>query len=404
MEGGKKPRGRFVFNRALAFITQLTISCSLGLLTFCLFIPLACSAQSPRSPAPKPLRLAIAGLVHGHVSGFLRAATSRADVQIVGIFDPHAGLAAEYAKSNGLAGDILFTDIGAMLDRTKPQAVATFTSTFDHAMVVEACARRHIPVMMEKPLAVDVTQARAIQRAAERGDIPVIVNYETTWYKTHGEIWKLIKEQKAAGEVRRIVAMDGHQGPQEIRVQPEFLGWLIDPRQNGGGAMFDFGCYGANLMTWLMDNQRPVAVTAIARTNKPRLYPRVDDEATILVQYPHAQGVIQASWNWPFGRKDLEVYGENGYAIATGGEDLRVRLAGQRAEQVLKPGELPADQRDPITYLTGVARGEFKPSGLNSLENNVIVIEILEAARESSRTGRTIPLKAGPGRMNGNLR
>lgn len=377
-------------------MTRQRISCSLGLFAFCLLFPSASNAQSPRAPDPKPLRLAIAGLVHGHVSGFLRAATIRADVQIVGVFDPNAGLAADYARSNGLASDILFTDIGAMLDRTKPEAVATFTSTFDHAMVVEACARRHIPVMMEKPLAVNMTQARAIQRAAERGGIPVIVNYETTWYKTHGEIWKLLKEQKAGGEIRRMVAMDGHQGPQEIRAQPEFLTWLTDPRQNGGGAMVDFGCYGANLMTWLMDNQRPVAVTAIAYTNKPRIYPRVEDEATILVQYPRAQGVIQASWNWPFSRKDLEVYGENGYAIATGGENLRMRLPGQRTEQIRKPGELPADRRDSITYLIGVARGKFKPTGLNSLENNVIVIEILQAARESSRTGKTISLKPGP--------
>ena len=393
-----------MYNRTTTFMTRQKISCSLGLFTFCLFFPSASNAQSPRAQAPQPLRLAIAGLVHGHVSGFLRAATIRKDVQIVGVFDPRATLAADYARRSGLASDILFTDIGAMLDRTKPEAVATFTSTFDHAMVVEACARRHIPVMMEKPLAVNMTQARAIQRAAERGGIPVIVNYETTWYKTHGEIWNLFKEQKAAGEVRRMVAMDGHQGPQEIRVQPEFFSWLTDPQQNGAGALFDFGCYGANLMTWLMDNQRPVAVTAIAHTNKPRIYPRVDDEATILVQYPRAQGVIQASWNWPFNRKDLEVYGENGYAIATGGEDLRVRLPGQRAEQVRKPGELPADQRDSITYLIGVARGKLKPSGLNSLENNVIVIEILQAARESSRTGKTISLKSAPGTMNGNLR
>ena len=70
-------------------------------------------------------------------------------------------------------------------------------------------------------------------------------------------------------------------------------------------------------MTWLMDNQRPLAVAAIAQTNKPAVYSRVDDEATILLQYPKAQGIIQASWNWPLSRKDLEVYGETGYAIAT---------------------------------------------------------------------------------------
>jgi predicted dehydrogenase len=343
-----------------------------------------------------PLRLAIAGLAHGHVSGFLRNAKPRADVKIVAVFDPDPALTASYAKANGFAPDMMFNDLAAMLDRIKPEAVATFTSTFDHAAIVEACARRHIPVMMEKPLAVNLQQARAIQKAAAAGNIPVMVNYETTWYKSHGEIWKLIKEQKTAGDIRRMVAMDGHQGPKEINVQPEFLAWLTDPVKNGAGALFDFGCYGANLMTWLMDNERPRAVTAIVNTNKPAIYARVDDEATILVQYPKAQGIIQASWNWPFSRKDFEVYGEKGYAIATGGAGLHVRLPDQRAEESRTPADLAPESRDSITYLVGVARGKFKPTGLNSLENNVIVTEILEAARESARTGKKITLAANP--------
>jgi predicted dehydrogenase len=259
-------------------------------------------------------------------------------------------------------------------------------------MVVDACTRRHIPVMMEKPLAVNVAQARAIEQAAARTNTPVFVNYETTWYRSHGEIWKLIKEQKGAGEIRRMVAMDGHQGPKEINVQPEFLSWLTDPVKNGGGALFDFGCYGANLMTWLMENQRPLKVTAIAQTSKPQIYARVDDEATILVEYPKAQGIIQASWNWPFSRKDFEVYGEKGYAIATGGNNLRVRMPGAASEEGRTPAELAPDERDSISYLIGVARGKFKPSGLNSLANNVIVVEILDAARESVKTGKTVAI------------
>jgi predicted dehydrogenase len=147
-------------------------------------------------------------------------------------------------------------------------------------------------------------------------------------------------------------------------------------------------------MTWMMGNQRPVSVTAIAQTNKPGIYAKVDDEATILVQYPKAQGIIQASWNWPFGRKDFEVYGEKGYAIATGGEGLRVRLPEQRAEETRKPGALPAAESDSLSYLTGIARGRFKSSGLNSLENNVIVVEILQAARDSVRTGRKVTVAA----------
>lgn len=321
-----------------------------------------------------PLRLAVAGLVHGHVQGFLDAAKNRKDVQIVGISDPDPALRKKYGAQ--------FADIREMLERTKPEALAIFTSTYDHPAAVEAAAAKHIPVMMEKPLAVSMEHASRIARAG----IPVIVNYETTWYRSHGEIRRLM----TAGDIRRMVAMDGHQGPQEIDVQPEFFAWLTDPAKNGAGALFDFGCYGANLMTWMMDNQRPLAVTAITHTNKPRIYPHVDDEATILVQYSNAQGVIQASWNWPFGRKDFEVYGEKSYAIATGGDTLRVRLPGQAKEETQTPRELPADERDSISYLAAIVRGKLKPAGLSSLENNLVVTQILDAARASAHTGKTI--------------
>ncbi len=363
------------------------------------WLPVAAAAQSSSGTPARPLRLAIAGLAHGHVSGFLATALRRpAEVQLVGVWDPDAALGVRYAnrQQNGFPASLLFTDLGKMLDTVKPEAVATFTSTFDHAMVVEACAQRHIPVMMEKPLAVNMEQARAIQQASRRTGTPVIVNYETTWYRSHAEIYKLFKGEKASvGEIRRMVAMDGHQGPQEIHVQPEFLAWLTDPVKNGAGALFDFGCYGANLMTWLMDNQRPQKVTALAQTTKPGIYAHVDDQATILLDYPKTQGVIEASWDWPFSRKDFEVYGERGYAIATGGNNLRVKMEERQPEDVRTAlAELPADERDSISYLTAVARGRIKPEGLSSLENNVIVVEILDAARESIRTGRTVILPA----------
>jgi len=361
-------------------------------------LPLALIASTitagAQSPEGKPLRVAIAGLNHGHVSGFLNNAHRRAaDISIVAVWDPDRTLLEKYAASNHFTSDQLFSDLDKMLDTVKPEAVATFTDTYSHLRVVEASTARHIPVMMEKPLAVDMKQARAMEQASARYNTPVFVNYETTWYRSHGEIWNLLHDQKAGGEIRKMVAMDGHQGPKEINVQPEFFAWLNDPAKNGAGALFDFGCYGANLMTWMMDNQRPLKVTALTQTDKPAIYTHVDDEASVLLEYPKAQGIIQASWNWPVGRKDFEVYGATGYAIATGGDNLRVRLPGAKAEETRTPPPLKPREADSISYLIGVARGQFKPSGLSSLENNVIVIEILDAARESARTGRTITLQ-----------
>ena len=359
------------------------------LLLVCTVLPAAWAQTSDG----KPVRLAIAGLNHGHVSGFLRNAEARRnDVEIVAVYDPVPELLAKYAKSDGFADNLLFTDLAKMLDTVKPEAVAVFSDTFAHEKIVEACLSRHIPVMMEKPLAVDGRQALAMQRAADRYQTPVIVNYETTWYPAYPELWTIFHEQKSAGEIRRMVAETGHSGPKEIGVQPEFLAWLTDPVRNGAGALFDFGCYGADLMTWLMDGQRPLKVTAITQSDKPDIYARVDDEATILLEYPKAQGVIEASWNWPFDRKDFEVYGEHGSAITSNrGTILTVRLPRQR-EETRKPPERSPEEHDAISYFTAVVRGKLKPDGPSSLAVNVVVVEILEAARESARTGRTVVL------------
>ena len=349
----------------------------------------------PFAQAQTPMHVAIAGLVHGHVDGFFRLAQQHTDVQIVGIFEPSEELRKQYARKYSLPEKLFFAELSTMLEQTRPQAVATFTNTFDHAMVVEACGPRHMAVMMEKPMAVSNEHARRIQAAVKRYDIPLVVNYETSWYPSKGAIEEIFKKERSAGTIRRMAAMDGHQGPKEIGVGPFFLDFLGDPKRNGAGALFDFGCYGANLMTWLMDEQKPISVSAVTLHVKPQIYPHVDDEATVLLEYPKATGVIEASWNWPFARKDFEVYGEKGYAISKGGNELRVRLGeekGGKPEEVRTPAALPADEHDSLAYLLAVVHG-MKPSGVSGLENNMIVTEILDAARESARTGRKVSLR-----------
>ncbi|MDX9753833.1 MAG: Gfo/Idh/MocA family oxidoreductase [bacterium] len=357
---------------------------------FCLILVMALSSFGQTVPAVTPVRVAIAGMVHGHVHGFLSQARDVREIEIVGLYDPDQALGESIAKRFGYPSALIYTDLAAMLDEVKPQAVATFTSTFDHLAVIQACAARGIDVMVEKPLAVDTQQADAIAATAQEGGIAVIVNYETTWYPSNHYVYDVVKE-KQIGDIRKIVVHDGHQGPKEIGCSQEFLDWLTDPVLNGAGALFDFGCYGANLMTWLMDNQRPLTVTAVTQQIKPDVYPHVDDEATILLTYPNAQGIIQASWNWPFNRKDMEVYGRTGYVHQDTPSQVRKRLANQ-AEETIQPEPLPAPHQHSLAYLAAVVRGEIEPEGLSSLENNRIVTEILEAARLSVQTGKTVIL------------
>jgi predicted dehydrogenase len=353
----------------------------------------AMTASAAPAAADGPLRLAVVGLVHGHARGFLERLKGRAEVELVGVAEADAQVLAAYRERFSIPAERTHASVERLLDAARTDAVAIFTSTFDHPAVVEACAARGIHAMMEKPLAVSMDHARRIAKAAARGRIHVLVNYETTWYPSNRAVAEAVRSG-ALGAVRRMVAHDGHRGPKEIGVQPEFLDWLTDPVRNGGGALTDFGCYGANLFTWLMDDARPVSVSAVTQTIKPDVYPRVDDEATIVVRWPQAVGIIQASWNWPFDRKDLEVYGRTGQALTVKRDAVRFRLEGHADEEVRPSPALAAPEDDPVRYLAAVARGQREPSGLSSLANNLVVTEILDAARESARTGRTVTLPA----------
>jgi len=347
------------------------------------------TALAQGSPA---LRVGIVGLVHGHVAGFLEHSLHNPEIELVGVAEPDAALASAYAQRYGLDHAILFPSLEEMLQKARPQAVLAYTNTFDHRRVVEICARHGVHVMMEKPLAVSSDDAHAMEKAAQQGKIHVLVNYETSWYRSNHAAYDLLHEG-ALGEIRRVVVHDGHQGPKEIGVPPEFMGWLGDPRLNGGGALYDFGCYGADLMTWLMDGKRPLTVTAVTQHIKPDEYPHVDDEATIILTYPKAQAILQPSWNWPFDRKDMELYGSTGYVLTVGHDDVRVRLKGKDEERTAgKPVAPPYDNS--LSLLRAVVLDGAKPDGLSSLEANVVVSEILDAARRSAASGKTIVLSA----------
>lgn len=248
--------------------------------------------------------------------------------------------------------------------------------------------------MVEKPLATTFADAKEIQKLATQNNVQVLTNYETSWYASNQHVNQLIQDGKL-GEIRKVMVNDGHQGPKEIGVSKEFFAILTDPVKNGAGALVDFGCYGANLMTWLMKGERPISVTAVTHQNKPDIYKNVDDEASIILQYPKAQCIIQGSWNWSFARKDMEVYGNKGYAIAVNPTVVRQRFQEKAPEETLKLDPRPAPYLDPFSVLADVVQGRIKldQNDLYGLPVNVTVVEILETAKEAAKTGKTIFLK-----------
>ncbi len=334
------------------------------------------------------LKVGVAGLAHDHAHSIMRQ-YKNGEVIILGISEANEQLIDRYKRQYQIPDSLFYKNITDLLAHTKPDAILAYNAISEHIDVVEACAPKGISVMVEKPLATTVKHAERMASLANQYRIQLLTNYETTWYASNQQLYTMVRDQKYIGEIRKMVVHDGHSGPKEIGCSKEFLQWLTDPEKNGGGALTDFGCYGANLMTWLMGGKAPIAVTAITRHIKPDVYPNVDDDATILLEYADATGIIEASWNWPYGIKDLEVYGKSGYLHALNGNTLQERTKATFDAVELKP---PA-YKDNLLYLEAVLRGRVQPDkDLSSLDNNLIVVRILEAARKSAKEGKRIVL------------
>ncbi|MCP9198816.1 Gfo/Idh/MocA family oxidoreductase [Gramella sp. GC03-9] len=357
-----------------------------------LVIPIQMNCQSNK----QPLKLAIIGLTHTHVHWIL-GRENTGDVEIVGIVEPNRELAERYSKQHGFSMDLVYESMEELVNNSEPEAVAAFGTIYEHLEVVEFFAPKGIHVMVEKPLAVSLEHARAMEELAKKHDIHLLTNYETTWYPSNHKAREMLEEGRI-GEMRKVIVRDGHKGPRKLGIDEEFLDWLLDPEQNGAGALMDFGCYGANLMTWLQNGKRPLSVTAVTQQLQKDNNPMVDDEAIIILTYENSNCVIQASWNWPIGRKDMEIYGLEAAIYADNRNDLRLRIAegydGFEQEE-FNLEERPYPYNDPFSYFAALVHKEIEvlPFSLSSLENNMIVMEILQAAMQSARSGKTIPLK-----------
>jgi predicted dehydrogenase len=338
-------------------------------------------------------RLAVVGLDHDHVWGILETIAKEPDAQLAGVFDTHEEL-VEKAQKKVPPSVPFFNDLEGMLDEVKPEAVIVTTANDQHMAILKECAKRKIHFFTEKPMASTAADAREMERIAREAGIKLMVNYWNVWAPASQEAIRRVREG-FIGPVNKIIVQYGHQGPKEIGVSKYFSGWLYDPIKNGGGALVDFGCYGAD---WaLLLKGRPKSVFARALVLKPEQKNAVEDEALIILEYPDATAVLQASWNWPYGKGEVHLYGPRG-SMHVRGDGLLHQPAGEETFQAAPEGTPVETNHQPHEMNNGIAHFLYcirnnKPiEGAISAALNVGVNEIIGAAKESIRTGRAVEI------------
>ena len=379
----------------------MKLSMSIERFALLLSVTLVCAAAAISGPAPAApnapetkVKLAIIGLDHDHVWGLLRDLAGEPNADLVGIADDHQPL-VDQAKTKVPSTVRFFSDYIKMLDEMKPDGVIVTTENDRHLEILRECAKRHIHYSTEKPMATTAADAREMERLATQAGIKVMVNYWNAWVAPTHALYHRIHDGEL-GPVQRIIVRYGHQGPKEIGVSKYFADWLYDPVKNGGGAIMDFGCYGAEWAVWLKG--RPARVSAVTQKLKVDQHNPVDDDATIVLDYPDGTAIIEASWDWPYNMGQVQVFGPKGSLLGTA-RDLFSRSPKNNVANGALGGERVAvdppvhERSNPVSYFVDCIRNNKPIEDPLSMKLNVQVMEILDAARESARTGKQVELR-----------
>ena len=370
------------------------ISDRLGVVSV-LLISMATLSTPSHIAAQARTRLAIVGLDHDHVWGLLKIIANEPDAELVAIADLHTEL-VEKAKATAPAGVKFFSDYIQMLDEVKPDAVIVTTANNRHLEILKACAQRKIHFFTEKPMAASGADARAMERLAREAGVKLMVNYWNAWGEATQEAVRRIQAGEI-GNVQKIIVQFGHEGPKEIGTSKYFADWLYDPAKNGAGALMDFGCYGAD---WAMVLKgRPKRVYATSLKLKTEQHNAVEDDATVLLQYPDATAILMPSWDWSYGKGQAEIFGSKGSFLVRGDGLLFQPAKGETSVQnpdgkAIETQPAPPEKRNGVAYFLSCIRNNKPIEGPVSAGINVGVNEIIDAAKESIRSNRAVAMPA----------
>ncbi len=346
----------------------------------------------PLGLCAKEYKIAVAGLIHSHVWGHLDKMVKGQPARLVGVAETNPELIAE-ARKAGVADRLFYSEYPKMIEETKPDIVWAFVENNRHLEIVQFCAPRKVHVMFEKPLAASHKDSLAIRALARKHGIQVMTNYQMAWWPANYAA-KARADAGALGQVWRLRGIVGHGGPGSTGRGKPFFDWLTDPVKNGAGALMDFECYNALWSLWYLG--RPESVFARVNHLRPERFPKVEDSSVMVLHYPKGVGIFEGSWDLPRGFQDLEVFGLDGSLTVTR-DKVELRKANHTQDVPLEP--LPPGRGEPIAHMIQAIESGKPLEGLVGMDMNVEVMEIIDAAKLSVKTGRAVPLaKTSAGR------
>ncbi|MBB3594029.1 putative dehydrogenase [Rhizobium sp. BK529] len=354
-------------------------------------------------PAPsctRPLEIAVMGvglIGRRHIEGVL--AEPRA--ALAAVIDPSPA-ARDEARANGFTWFASLTE--ALADR-RPDGVIVATPNQLHVANASDAVTSGIPVLIEKPIADDSVAAAGLVAAAERAGVPVLVGH----HRRHNPLIREARRIIDSGRLGKIRAVHGSfwvaKPDDYFNVQ-----WRREP---GAGPTFINLIHDVDLFRYLLGEVESVHAMD---SNAARGH-AVEDTAVVLLRFESgvlatltASDAVPSPWSWEMTSGENPAYPQQDqFCYQIGGTEASLAIP-QLAlwRNALRPDwreplieeRLTVAEADPLTlqlqHFCDIIEGKAKP--LVSGQEGLATLEVIEAIKQSARTGKTV----FPGKMRDN--
>jgi predicted dehydrogenase len=344
---------------------------------------------------------------HMHMGDLLRQVHEHLDAEIAGIYDPEPRRMASAISNFGIPADRVFTELSACLDATSADLAIVCSATAEHANSVRALAPHGLNVMIEKPFAASVADARSIIASMSATGKRLAVNWPLAWYPTHNTAKRLIDEG-AIGDLIEVHFHDGNRGPlfhlaDKVEVSPEEVerqkpaSWWYK-KASGGGSLLDYLGYGTTLGTWFMNGEAPIEITAMV-DETPGI--EVDQHSITIARYARGLSKFETRWGtltdpWtqqPQPRCGFQLVGTDGSISSWDYDDhVILQTRSDTSHRKVPVDILPKGRRSVIEYMLDIIDKDEPVTGVLDPQLGLIGQRMIDSAVLAAAEKRTVKL------------
>ncbi len=359
------------------------------------------------------IKAVIIGFAHMHVNEIALYLSEQPDTQLVAIagepsqtepiatlrYTPDRNL--ENVRQNSCGK--VYENNRQMMDVEKPDIAYILCEHWVKPEVVEECAKRHIDISIEKPVAMDLENAKKIQETVHRYGITAVVNWPVIW-REYVLKMKAALDAKIVGEPMKLRYINGHTGPlgkgarhrgvsanaEEMTDEMRAKTWWHQ-LQYGGGVFLDIACYGCLFSNWFLGGDAKSVLSYGANLNTN--FGDTEDNFAAIVKYADKMAVLEGTWTTPRAviPSGPMVLCTEGVITCTGGAEAApdVKAYDLYGKEVEVPGIQMGDEfkNMPWHYAHHVKTGAPIHEML-TLDKNVEMMALLDAIMVSARQGR----------------